>query len=252
MEKKIIIANLKMNPVSKSDFFDLANSYQLEAKNLSNIELVMAASFIYLDDAIKTGCSIAAQDCFYEDFGPYTGEISPLMLKNLGVKYVIVGHSERRAMGETDEVVSKKIQAVLKNGLIPILCIGENKEEKQAGRIEEVLKTQISKAFHNISLSSSNGPIVIAYEPVWSISTNTIGEIDTPENASKMIELIKKIFGDLKLEIGNFKFIYGGSVNEQNAEDFIKQNNIQGVLVGGASLKKDEFAKILNIANSIK
>lgn len=250
MDKKIIIATLKMNPATKSDFLDLLAVYK-ESGSLQNIDFVVATPFIYLEEAIKNGFKVAAQNCFYEDLGPYTGEISALMLKNLGVKYVIVGHSERRAMGETDEMIGKKIKTVLRNGLIPILCIGETKEEKQGGKTKKILESQIKSALENWKSEIGNYQMVIAYEPVWSISTNTDGEIDTPENASKTLDLIKNILVDLKIKIEDWKFIYGGSVNQNNVQGFLKQNNIQGALVGGASLKKDEFANLLRIANSL-
>lgn len=255
--KKLVIANFKMNPATAGEASDLAQSYGKKAKSLGKVEFVAALPFVFLPEILKTQIVAAAQDCFYEDVGAYTGEVSPLALKNLGVQYVIIGHSERRRMGETDEIIGKKFQAAARNGLIPILCVGETQAEKEAGQKEAVLKRQISKAFENClptealakagSLDIKDLSIVIAYEPVWAIAT---GLACDPDEASKTMEFIsneaKKIIADVKITM-----IYGGSVDANNIKGFLVKPNISGALVGGASLKKDEFVKILEIANSI-
>lgn len=250
MDKKIIIANLKMNPTNQSEFFELLAVYE-KSKQLGNVDFVVAPPFIYIEQAVKNGFVVASQDCSYEDLGPHTGEVSPLMLKELGAKYVIIGHSERRAIGETDEMIKKKFIAVLRNGLTPILCIGETKEQKLLGQTEEILERQIGSVFENWKMEIKDCPVVIAYEPVWSISTNTDGQIDTPENASRTILFINKVLDGLALKGFNFMTIYGGSVNKNNIVGFLKMENIKGALVGGASLKKDEFATLLEVANSL-
>jgi len=247
MPKKLLIANFKMNPATQEGCLDLFNYYQKTAEPLKNIDFVVATPFVYLKDLIKKGGLLAAQDCFYEDSGAYTGEISPLMLKNLGVKYVILGHSERRQMGETDEMINKKLQAAVHNGLVPILCVGETKEEREAGRKDEVLRRQISKSFENWKLKIENFRLIIAYEPVWAIGT---GLAENPDEAASMIEFIlneaKKI-----IKNGEIIMIYGGSVDANNIKSFLEKTNIFGALVGGASLKKEEFAKIMEIADLI-
>jgi len=247
MSKKLIIANLKMNPNSLKECLSLFEYYQKTAERLKNVDFVIAPPFVYLKDLIERGAVTAAQDCFYGENGAYTGEISPLALKNLGVKYVILGHSERRRLGETDEIINKKLQAALRNGLIPILCIGETREEKESGKKEEVIKRQISKALNNFKLLTLNFKLVISYEPVWAIGT---GLAENPDSASETMNFIsseiKKIISKAEIAI-----IYGGSVDAANIEAFLKKAIIQGALVGGASLKKEEFAKIMEIANSI-
>jgi len=254
MSKKLIIANFKMNPATEKECLDLFKHYQKTAKKLKNVQFVMAPPFVFLPAILKEKGMVAAQDCFYEDSGAYTGEISPLMLKNMGVKYVIVGHSERRQLGETDELISKKLQAVLRNALVPILCVGETREEKESGKKEEVIKRQISKAFSNFKFSTFPRPelgtkvnfkLVIAYEPVWAIGT---GLAENPDSASETMNFIsseiKKIISKAEITI-----IYGGSVDAANIGAFLEKTIIQGALVGGASLKKEEFARILEIAD---
>jgi triosephosphate isomerase len=245
--KKLVIANFKMNPVTVAEASYLAQIYGERVKELEGVEFVAAPPFIFLPDVFKRGIVVAAQDCFYEDAGAYTGEISPLALKNFGAQYVIIGHSERRKMGETDEIINKKLQAVWRNGLIPILCVGETQAEKETGQKETVLKKQISQALGNLALEIINSQLVIAYEPVWAIGT---GLACDPDGASKTMEFIlaeaKKIITNVEITM-----IYGGSVDANNIKGFLEKPNISGALVGGASLKKEEFVKILEIANSV-
>lgn len=245
--KRLVIANFKMNPATVAEASDLVQAYGEKAKELEGVEFVAAPPFIFLSDAFKRGVTVAAQDCFYEDAGAYTGEISPLALKNLGAKYVIIGHSERRRMGETDEIIGKKLQAAWRSDLIPIFCVGETQVEKETGQKEAVLKRQIGQALGNLTSEIRNSQLVIAYEPVWAIGT---GLACDPDEASKTMEFIlaeiKKIITDVKLTI-----IYGGSVDANNIKGFLEKPNISGALVGGASLKKEEFAKILEIADSV-
>lgn len=239
---KTIIANFKMNPGSEEEARSLLNYYREKSSELSNVTLIVAPPFIYLQLAKEKGCKIAAQNCFYENSGAYTGEISPLMLKNLGVEYVILGHSERRSLGENNEVITKKVKAVLENNLTAILCVGETKEE--ISRREDVIKEQLRSVFSEIS---PNDKIIIAYEPRWAIGT---GEFCNPEVAEQIHQFIKKF---LSSEFGfkDILVLYGGSVDDKNINSFLIQSNIDGALVGGASLRKEEFANILNIANSL-
>lgn len=244
---KTIVANFKMNPTSEKEVVSLLENYQKNYENFKNVNLIIAPPFVYLDKAKNLNFSLAAQNCFYLNEGPYTGEISPLMLKNLGVQYVIVGHSERRQMGETDEIINKKIQSILNNELTPILCIGETKEEKLKGKKEEVLKNQLEKDLKlENNLSPVNKSIFIAYEPVWAIGT---GDFCDPEEANLTHQFIKEF---IHYQFFNFdvKILYGGSVDSKNIKNFLNQLNIDGALVGGASIKKEEIAKILEIANS--
>jgi len=244
MSNKIIIANFKMNLSSKEEAVDLCQYYQQKDQELPNVDFIAAPDFLWLEDIVKLGITTSSQDCFFEDQGAFTGEISPMILKSLGVKYCIIGHSERRKLGDTDEVINKKIKAAIKNGLIPILCVGETLEQKQSGQKEEVLKNQIIK---DLESTSQLAQLIIAYEPVWAIGT---GLAENPDEAEKTMEfilnLIKQIIPGIEI-----KMIYGGSVDAVNISDFVSKNIIQGALVGGSSLKKEEFAKILEIANSI-
>jgi len=238
---KNIIANFKMNPSSEKEAEDLFLIYQQQIEKLKNVDLIVAPPFIYLKKALEKNLKTAAQNCFYEDLGAYTGEISSLMLKNIGVDYVILGHSERRKLGETNEIIAKKVQAALKNNLIPILCVGETKEE--LSEREKIIQEQLKFVFSQIS---SQTKIIIAYEPRWAIGT---GDFCDPQVAEEVQGSIKNF---LKNQFGfsDIKVLYGGSVDSQNIKLFLSQNNIDGALVGGASLKKEEFAKILEIANS--
>ena len=251
---KLIIANWKMNPETIKEAVSMA-------KEIDSENLVICPPFTFIAEvsrAVKKSI-LGAQDLFWEDNGAHTGEISGSQLYSLGVKYVIIGHSERRRhLRETDEMVAKKVAAALRNGLIPILCVGETQEERNRNQTQKVVERQLKIG---LSLIGNCPPeadpplaekleivnLIVAYEPVWAISTSKDSEPDTPENAVQMINFIKK-----QLEVNNYKlkidFIYGGSVNAQTAEKFLKEKEIQGVLVGGASLKSKEFKKIIDIA----
>jgi len=237
-----------MNPASKKEAGDLFVYYRQKIAALKNVDFIVAPPFVYLKEAVESGLKTASQDCFYEDTGAYTGEISPLMLKNLGVQYVILGHSERRKLGETDEMINKKLQAVVRNGLIPILCVGETKKEKESGIKEEIIKGQLEKDLGlNSKFSILNSRLIIAYEPVWAIGS---GDFCDPREANKIHEFIRNLLNS-RFQILNSKILYGGSVDNKNIASFLQIKEIDGALVGGASLKKEEFARILEIADSM-
>jgi len=238
---KIIIANFKMNPESELKAQELVDFYVSKIKNFSNIELIIAPPFLFLKLAKEKGAKVAAQNCFYEDKGAYTGEISPLMLKNIGVDYVILGHSERRKLGESNELIAQKVKAVLKNNLIPILCVGETKEELKEK--EKIIQEQLKIVFSQIEPQNK---IIIAYEPRWAIGT---GDFCDPRVAKETHLFIKNFLSN-EFGVSDIEVLYGGSVDSQNIKLFLSQDNIDGALVGGASLNKEEFAKILEIANS--
>jgi triosephosphate isomerase (TIM) len=190
---------------------------------------------------------LAAQDTFYERLGARTGEISPSMLKNMGVKYVIIGHSERRALGETDEVVQKKVAATLREELIAIVCVGEEKRDTHGNYLTHVEK-QLRAALKGVPKAKLQN-IVIAYEPVWAIGT---GNNATPEDAHEMKLFIQKILSDLygRNALAKIRILYGGSVTKGNAEELLNKGAVDGFLVGGASLRASEFATIAKIASS--
>ncbi|KKT17838.1 MAG: Triosephosphate isomerase [Parcubacteria group bacterium GW2011_GWB1_43_6] len=205
--KTLIVANWKCNPKTLKEAQQLSDSI----KNTREVEVVICPPFIYLSALKAKG----AQDIFWEDGGAYTGEISPLMLKNMGVQYVIVGHSERRKyFKETNEIVNKKIKAALARGLKPILCIDK-----------------VSQIPHNLSKE-----VIIAYEPIFAIGT---GKPCNPERAKKMRLAIERSVG------GKNPILYGGSVNSQNIMDYLCQAGFRGLLVGGASLNLKEFVDIV-------
>jgi triosephosphate isomerase len=212
-------------------------------------EVMVVPSFTGLYEAVKaasgTCVSIAAQDVFWEWEGAYTGEVSATMLADLGVKGAIVGHSERRQyFGETDEWVAKKVWAALDSGLIPIMCVGENEDERRAGSTKKVLGRQVPAGLASVRPEEA-GRIAIAYEPVWAIGT---GHTATPEIAQEAIAFLRKevakVLGKKAAEV--VRILYGGSVGPQNIDELMAQPDIDGALVGGASLDIGSFARIVN------
>ena len=249
MNKKIIVANWKMNPSSQEEALRLVKN--LLAQRLpKNVEVVIAPPFVYLD-LVKKNCGkeikLAAQNISWAERGAYTGETSSLMVKNLGCDYVIIGHSERRyKMGETDEMINLKLKEAFKVGLVPILAVGEKESNDD---IIKVLTQQVKSALEGISVSQI-GRLIIAYEPVWAISTSGTGIIDTPDHALSSALLIRKIIGNIYGSewTADLPVLYGGSVTSENAYDFIAQSGISGALVGGASLELQDFIKIIKAA----
>ena len=241
-----------MNPLTGREAKQLFASLKKGLKGKKNIEIVICPPFPYLSilsdrlSSIKLG----AQDCFWKDKGPYTGEVSPQMLKSIGCKYVIVGHSERRqTFEETDEIINVKIKEILKAKLQPIFCIGETEEEKRTGKTFRVLEKEIKKGLDKVSKKEIE-KVIIAYEPIWAIGTGKSCE----ENEVMTIALfIKKLIFRLynKKVASNIRIIYGGSVDSKNAPDYLRGSKMQGLLVGGASLNSKEFIKIIKSLNSI-
>jgi len=251
--KNIVVANWKMN-LKASARKKLVNEVKKGLRMIIRTEAVLCPSFISLQEVgkliKKTHLKLGAQDVFWEEKGAYTGEVSPLMLEELGCDYVIVGHSERRKyLGETDEMVHKKMKAALEEGLIPILCVGETFEERQEGGRDYVIISQLSSALEGIELDKKQH-LIIAYEPVWVIGS---GQAVDPEEAGYVYNLIRQTLLDMfPLEIvnDNIRIIYGGSVDSSNVKPFLKQAKMQGVLVGGASLKAEEFVNIVKSINN--
>ena len=204
--------------------------------------------FYSLLAAQNTNIKIGAQNMHWEESGAYTGEVSGRMLKAIGVEYVIIGHSERRQyFAETDETVNKKLKAAFHYGLKPIVCVGETLEQREAGKAEEVVTTQVEKALAGLT-EEQVADTIVAYEPIWAIGT---GKTATSEDANSMIKTIReKIANSYGQNIANGVIIqYGGSVKSTNAKELFSMSDIDGGLVGGASLKADEFAKIVNYEN---
>ena len=252
MNKKLIIANWKMNPTNLKEVGHLLSSLKRDIKKTEKAEVIICAPFIYLTQVKDSGFTLGAQNCFWEDKGPYTGEVSAVMLKDSGCEYVLVGHSERKKhFQETDEMINKKVNIVLKNRFRPILCVGEeirdtfNSEGRPTNEMSLIIGEQIEKALMGVSQAKIK-EIVIAYEPVWAISSNT-GIPCLPDDAMKAALFIRKTLTKLysRAIAEKTKIIYGGSVNSQNVIDYIKEARMDGVLVGSASLNANEFTKIV-------
>jgi triosephosphate isomerase len=224
-------------------------SYRLDTKDYDGVEVVVCPPFTALrsvqttieGDRIEIG--LGAQNCHWETQGAFTGEISPAMLAKLHVQYVIVGHSERRElMGETDEIVAKKLRAVLAAEMQPIICVGETLDEREAGETDAKVAGQVRAAFANLP-SETAARCVVAYEPIWAIGT---GRNATPDDANATIgvvrETLREIVGATAAEM---RILYGGSMKPGNAADLMAMPEIDGGLVGGASLDPDDFARII-------
>jgi triosephosphate isomerase len=247
MRKKLIAGNWKMykNPDETRTFF--RDFLPLVAEHTRD-EIVICPPYIDLCAAVQatkeTNVAIGAQDLHWEKEGAYTGEICPRMLLDVGCTHVIVGHSERRQyFGETDDIVNFKLKAALEAGLTPILCVGEVLEEREAGLTEDVLRRQCLRAFHALS-TKKTGKLVVAYEPVWAIGT---GKTATPQLASEAHILIRgeaaKAFGQQFAD--KLRILYGGSVKPENVKALMAEEEIDGALVGGASLDPKSFASIV-------
>jgi triosephosphate isomerase len=247
----LIVGNWKMN-ANHLEAIQMVQklSYRLEADDYERVEVVVAPPFTSLrsiqvvieQDRIPVG--LGAQNVHWVDAGAFTGEISPPMLAKLAVKHVIVGHSERREhFGETDEVVNKKARAVIDAGMAAIVCVGETLEQREAGEAEQVVVNQLKGALRGLSLDNG-GVLAIAYEPVWAIGT---GRTALPDDAGLIAGLIREQLREsLNSEVGSqVRILYGGSVNPANIKDFMAKSNIDGALVGGASLDPDQFAAIV-------
>lgn len=242
----LIIANWKCNPISLAQAKRLFNSVKKGIKNIKNVKVVICPPFIYLSSLKSqvSGLTIGAQDCFWEERGAFTGEISPSMLENLGCRYVIVGHSERRRyFNETDEMINKKVKAVLAAKLKPILCIGETLKEKKRNLDLRVLNSQISRGLKGVGEKKAKN-VIIAYEPIWAIGTGEPCDTDTVLTKVLLIRsLFKKRYStDVAKKI---RILYGGSVNSENSVSYIKEAQANGLLIGGASLKPKEFVQIV-------
>jgi triosephosphate isomerase len=250
MRKTLIAANWKMNML-RWEAEELTRSFLEHAPDAGvKTDVVIAPPYTVLDvvRGVLDGSQVelGAQNVFWEEKGAYTGEISPGMLKDAGCRWVIIGHSERRSvLGETDEMVKRKVSASLESGLQVILCVGESLEERERGKTIKTVTGQVEIALAEHKLEDQHH-LVIAYEPVWAIGT---GKNATPDEAEYVQGTIREITGNIfgdKAE--NIRIIYGGSVTGDNIKELLTEPNIDGALVGGASLKHDSLAKIVQIA----
>lgn len=246
MRRKVIAGNWKMNK-SPADVVDFMQRFPEMVKDTEN-EVVLCVPYIDIMIAEqlteKTNIKIGAQNVHFEDKGAYTGEVSPRMLEDIGVPYTIIGHSERRQYyNETDESVNKKLKAALAHGLNPIVCVGETLEQREAGITKEFVTTQVEKALEGLS-NEQVEETIIAYEPIWAIGTGkTASKEDANEVCKWIREKVNSLFGDVSEKV---IIQYGGSVKSSNAAELFNMSDIDGGLVGGASLDPEEFAKIVN------
>ncbi|WP_412519632.1 triose-phosphate isomerase [Staphylococcus simulans] len=249
MRKPIIAGNWKMNKTVQEAKDFVKALPQLPDTN--EVEAVICAPTIQLDaltTAVKNGeaegLKIGAENTYFEESGAFTGETSPVALADLGVKYVIIGHSERRELFfETDEDVNKKAHAVFNHGMTPIICVGETLEQREGGKAEEVVAEQVKKALEGLS-DDQLKQVVIAYEPIWAIGT---GKSSTAKDANEMSAFIRKTVADLASQAvaDEVRIQYGGSVKPNNIAEYMDESDIDGALVGGASLKVEDYVKLL-------
>ena len=247
MRKKVIAGNWKMNKLLNEaiDFIDRLTPLVKDTKNEVVVCVPYTDLFYALLTAQGTNIKIGAQNMHFEEKGAYTGEVSAQMLKSIGVEYVIIGHSERRQyFNETDETVNKKVKTAFKHELKPIVCVGETLEQREAGKAEEIITNQTEKALEGLTDEQVQNTI-IAYEPIWAIGTGKTATSEDANNAIKAIrDKICQIYGQ---NVGKSIIIqYGGSVKSANCKELFTTSDIDGGLVGGASLDPEEFAKIIN------
>lgn len=248
MRRKLIAGNWKMNNTNK-EALELVNQLKDLVKDVKDRDIMIAPTFTCLSDvnnAIKgSNIKLGAQNLYFEEKGAFTGQISADMLLSVGCEYVIVGHSEcRDIFGEKDELINKKVKRALDKNLVPVLCVGEHLEEREKGITSDIVSSQVKEAFKGLSEAEAK-KVVIAYEPVWAIGT---GKTATPQDADDVHKTIrdtlKFIYNESVSE--GMIILYGGSVNEKNADDLLNMPNIDGALVGGASLVADKFSRIVN------
>jgi len=247
MRIPVIAGNWKMHKTSR-EAQEFVHKLIANLEDTEKVDVIIAPVFTSLEATIEAArgsqVKIAAQNMHWENKGAYTGEISPIMLKELGINYCIIGHSERRQyFAETDLTVNKKVRAALDNGIIPIVCVGETLEEREKGATNDVVERQVKIALKGLSSEEVAG-LIIAYEPVWAIGTGkTSSPEDAQEVAAKIREIITNDFGNESSE--KVRIQYGGSVKPENIKIFMKQNDIDGALVGGASLDVDSFVQLI-------
>ncbi len=247
MRRKFIAGNWKMNKTNQ-EAIELVEGLVKELSGIDSVDIVVCPPFTALSDVkdVIDGSNIAlgAQNMYFKEKGAFTGEISPLMLKDIGCEYVILGHSERRGIfGEKSDLIEKKVISAFDHGLTPILCVGETLSEREAGDTFKVVEGELRNELKSLSKEQMK-KVVIAYEPIWAIGT---GKSATSSDAKEVIDFIRKILADMFDD--NVKdavrILYGGSVKPDNISSFMKEETIDGALVGGASLKVDSFSAIV-------
>ncbi len=248
--RKIVIGNLKMN----METISMRNEYLKESdkifKNLTkDVEVVLCPQTLYIEYFLqhfqKTSIQIGSQDCFWETYGAHTGQVSPKSVKSMGAKYAIIGHSERRNLGELDEQVARKCATALRVGLVPIVCVGYVND----GDDETMAVGASIKAILNEISNEDLQKVIFAYEPVWAIGS---GKTPSPDDIYTMVLYIKKLIKNhLEDDFSGTKILYGGSVSPENISNIILETHVDGVLVGGVSLQVERFAQVIKIINNI-
>ena len=247
MRKPFIAGNWKMN-TDRHSAVDLASGLAEQLRDVENVDIAVCPPFVYLQAVAKalssSNIALGAQDVYFEPNGAYTGEISCEMLKDVCCTYAIIGHSERRhKIGETDELINKKIRAAISSGLLPIFCVGELLEEREAGKTEAVVTRHVKKGLAGLNTDKVLA-VTIAYEPVWAIGT---GVTATAEQALEVHAMIRQLLADMYDEsvAGEIRIQYGGSAKPANTAELMAGADVDGLLVGGASLKVDDFATMI-------
>jgi triosephosphate isomerase len=252
MRKPFVAGNWKMNTDSRSSV-ELAKGVVDGSIELAgrDVDVAVCPPYVYLQAVARavssSSVAVCAQDVYYQARGAFTGEISASMLKDIGCAYALCGHSERRhVIGETDELINRKVTAAIVGGLLPILCVGELQSEREDGQTEEVVTRHIEKGLAGLSAEKVSA-VTVAYEPVWAIGT---GLTATPQQAQEVHEFIRGLLGEIYdgQLADEIRILYGGSVKADNAADLMGRADIDGVLVGGASLKVDDFVAIIEAA----
>ena len=245
MRKPIIVGNWKMNKnnAETKAFFEAVDGVAASENATYGIGCPFTDLRTALDHA--KNLVVAAENCHFEDSGAFTGEVSVPMLEEMGVKYCIIGHSERREMfGDTDETVNKKAKRLIKAGITPILCVGETEAEYDAGKTAEVVKTEIKESLEGLT-SDEVSRLVIAYEPIWAIGTGKSADVETAEKCCKLVrETVKSLYDEATAEAVRIQ--YGGSVKPNNIKEYMACEDIDGALIGGASLKVDSFKELVD------
>jgi triosephosphate isomerase len=254
MRKPFLAGNWKMN-TNGIRSVDLASSIVRTLDDITTVDIAVCPPFVYLQSVARalssSNISLGAQNVYFKDNGAFTGETSCQMLKDVCCTYVIIGHSERRhIIGETDELINEKIHAAISGGLLPIFCVGELLEQREAGRTREVVSGQIKKGLSGIRKEKIEA-VTIAYEPVWAIGT---GKTALPKQAQEVHEMIRGLIGQMYEETiaGNLRIQYGGSAKPANTAELMRCPDVDGLLIGGASLKANDFSAMVRTVAEMK
>lgn len=252
MNKRMIIGNWKMNPLTLKEAEKLFSGVTKGIYRVKKTEVVICPPFLYLQRLKKLSkkISLGGQNAFWEEAGAFTGEVSGEMLYNIGVRYVILGHSERRAIGENNRDINKKIKVALAAGLAPILCVGEDVRDESHSYFN-FIKTQLEECLAGISKNSIT-KIIIAYEPIWAISSTPNRKDAVPADSLEMAIFIRKVLSDkFGKDAIRMRIVYGGSVSKKDAYEFLQNGGVDGLLAGRASLDAQKFINIINIAENL-